>query len=48
MKRLQRDWQRYQALSAEEREALIASEKRKQRRNKTSSAPAPATGKHAQ
>lgn len=48
MKRLQLDWQRYQALSAEEREALIASEKRKQRRNKTSSSPAAATGKHTQ
>lgn len=48
MKRLQLDWQRYQALSAEEREALIVSEKRKQRRNKTSSSPAAATGKHTQ
>ncbi len=46
MKRLQRDWQRYQALSVEERQALAAPEKRK--RNTPNSSPAPATGNHAQ
>lgn len=50
MKRLRREWQRYQALSIEERQRLAAPEKdkRKTRRTTPKSSPAPATGNPAQ
>ena len=50
MKRLQREWQRYQALSIEERQRLAAPEKdkRKPRRTMPKSSPTPATGNTAQ
>lgn len=46
MKRLQREWQRYLALSVEERKALATPAKRQRKAAKSS--PAPATGSHAQ
>jgi len=52
MKKLQREWQRYQALPAEERKSLAASEERehkdKVRQQKPKSEPRPATGERAQ